>query len=231
MKKSKIFKEKVKLVDREKKYFPNEAINLLKDISYAKFDESVEVHFNLGIDPRHADQQLRGTFSLPKGNGKSVKILVIADGENVDIAKNAGADFVGCDEYLEKIQKGWFDFDILLTTPPMMKKLGRYGRLLGSKGLMPNPKSGTVTSDLEKSIKEFKSGRFEYRNDKDGILHIVIGNTKFSNEDLLENFYNLYDFIAKIKPSKSKGIYFKSVALCSTQSPSIFIEPMKIKWS
>ena len=231
MKNSKTFKEKNNLIDREKLYFPHEAIKLLKEVSYAKFNESIEVHFNLGIDPRHADQQLRGTFSLPKGNGKTKKVLVIAEGEDVDKSLSAGADFAGSDEYIEKIQKGWFDFDILITKPLMMKKLGKLGRVLGSKGLMPNPKTGTVTQDLDKAIKEFKSGKFEYRNDKEGILHIVIGNLKFSENDILENFNALYDFLLKIKPNKSKGTYFKSISLCSTQSPSIFIEPMKVKWS
>ena len=231
MKKSKEYNEKVKLIDNEKLYHPEDAVNLLKKVSYAKFKESVEVHFNLGIDPRHADQQLRGTFSLPKGTGKSKKLLVIAEGEDVEKSKKAGADFVGSDEYLEKIQKGWFDFDVLITKPMMMKKLGKLGRVLGSKGLMPNPKTGTVTQDLEKAIKEFKSGKFEYRNDKEGILHLVIGNITFSEADILENFNAIYDFLLKIKPNKSKGTYFKSISLCSTQSPSIFIEPMKVKWS
>lgn len=231
MKRSKVYNEKIKLIDSEKLYYPKDAVKLLKEVSYAKFKESVEVHFNLGIDPRHADQQLRGTFTLPKGTGKSKKLLVIAEGEDVDKCKAAGADFVGSDEYLEKIQKGWFDFDILITKPMMMRKLGKLGRVLGSKGLMPNPKTGTVTPDLEKAIKEFKSGKFEYRNDKEGILHLVIGNISFNEDDILENFNAIYDFLLKIKPNKSKGAYFKSISLCSTQSPSIFIEPMKVKWS
>jgi len=158
-------------------------------------------------------------------------LLVIAEGDDVESCKAAGAEYVGSDEYLEKIQKGWFDFDVLITKPMMMRKLGKLGRVLGSKGLMPNPKTGTVTQDLEKAIKEFKSGKFEYRNDKEGILHVVIGNITFSEEDIVENFNAIYDFLLKIKPNKSKGTYFKSIALCSTQSPSIFIEPMKVKWS
>ena len=231
MRKSKTYKEKSKLIDRASFYNPTEAIKLLKSVSYAKFSESVEVHFNLGIDPRHADQQLRGTFALPNGTGKTKTVLVIAEGEDVESAKAAGADFVGSDEYIEKIQKGWFDFDVLITKPAMMKKLGKLGRVLGSKGLMPNPKTGTVTQDLAKSVNEFKSGKFEYRNDKDGILHVVIGNVSFSESQIEENFNSIYDFLLKIKPNKSKGTYFKSIALCSTQSPSIFIEPMKVKWS
>ena len=231
MKQSKVYKEKHKLIEKNKFYSPNEALSLLKQVSFAKFNETIEVHFNLGIDPKHADQQLRGTVSLPKGIGKEKKILVIAEGEQATIANDNGADYVGSDDYIEKIQSGWFDFDIIIATPPLMKKIGRLGKVLGSKGLMPNPKLGTVTQDIAKAVKEFKSGKFEYRNDKNGIIHLMIGNTSFSEEDLLENFYYIYDFINKIKPNKSKGTYFKSIALCSTQSPSIFIEPLKIKWN
>lgn len=231
MKKSKKYIERSKLVNTNENYSPKDAITLLKKVSYANFKESVEVHFNLGIDPRHADQQLRGTFSLPNGTGKSKTVLAIVEGEDVEKSKKAGADFAGSDEFIEKIQKGWFDFDVIITKPAMMKKLGKLGRVLGSKGLMPNPKTGTVTQDIEKSIQEFKSGKFEYRNDKDGILHVIIGNTSFSEEKITENFLSMYEFLQKIKPNKSKGTYFKSIALCSTQSPSIFIEPMKVKWS
>ena len=231
MKKSKTYIEKSKLIKSESVYSPKEAVNLLKKVSYAKFTESIEVHFNLGIDPRHADQQLRGTFSLPNGTGKTKKVLALVEGEEVEKAKNAGADLAGSDEFIEKIQKGWFDFDVIITKPMMMKKLGKLGRILGSKGLMPNPKTGTVTQDIEKSIKEFKSGKFEYRNDKDGILHVVIGNSSFTEENIVENFISMYEFLLKIKPNKSKGAYFKSISLCSTQSPSILVEPMKVKWS
>ena len=230
MKKSKTYIEKSKGIDRETLYDPQDAIALLKQAAYANFDESVEVHYRLGIDPRHADQQLRGTFSLPKGTGKSVKVLAMAEGAAADDAKDAGADYVGVDEYIEKIQGGWFDFDILLATPDMMKKLGRLGRVLGSKGLMPNPKTGTVTTDMKKTVSEFKSGKFEYRNDKNGILHIVLGKKSFSEDDLLENFNAMHEYILKIKPAKAKGVYIKSIALCSTQSPSVFVEPMNLKW-
>jgi len=230
MRKSKQYKEKYQLIDKEQFYAPKEAFSLLKKVSFAKFNESVEVHFRLGIDPKHADQQLRGAVSLPNGIGKEKRVLVIAEGEDAKLAKDSGADFVGSDEYVEKIQGGWFDFDVLICTPSLMKKIGILGKALGSKGLMPNPKLGTVTQDVAKAVKEFKSGRFEYRNDKNGIVHVIIGNTSFSDEDLIENFQFFYDFILKLKPSKSKGTYFKSIALCSTQSPSIFIEPLKIKW-
>ncbi len=231
MKKSKIFKERAALVNREKLYNPDEALKLLKKISYASYTESVEAHFNLDIDTRHADQQLRGTFVLPNGTGKTTKVVVIAEGEQVNAAKEAGADDVGSDEIIQKIQGGWLDFDILITVPSMMRKLGKLGKLLGSKGLMPNPKLGTVTNDVAKAVKEFKSGKFEYRNDKEGNLHIVIGKVDFAEKDLLANFNALYDFVEKIKPAKAKGTYFKSIALCSTQSPSIFIEPIKMKWN
>ena len=230
MKQSKKFKEKSKLVDRTKHYDPAEAMELLKKISYSNFDESVELHFNLGIDPKHADQQLRGTVSLPKGIGKKKKVLVIAEGDDVKCAEENGADYVGSDDYIEKIQGGWFDFDVVISTPSLMKKIGKLGKVLGAKGLMPNPKLGTVTKDIEKAVKEFKSGKFEYRNDKNGIVHMIIGNTSFSEADLVANFNYIYDFLNKIKPNKAKGTYFKSIALCSTQSPSIFIEPLKIKW-
>ncbi|RAP29855.1 50S ribosomal protein L1 [Candidatus Marinamargulisbacteria bacterium SCGC AG-343-D04] len=230
MKTSKLFKEKKALIEENRDYSPIEAFKLLKKVKYSKYDESVEVHFRLGIDPKHADQQLRGTIVLPKGIGKEKRVLAIAEGDNEKLAQDAGADFVGSDDLIEKIQGGWFDFDVLITTPDMMRKLGKLGRALGSKGLMPNPKLGTVTKDIGKTVEEFKSGKFEYRNDKDGILHVLIGKTSFSNEDLAENFEFMYDFLLKVKPAKSKGTYFKSIALCSTQSPSIFIEPIKVKW-
>lgn len=230
MKKSKSFKTNASKVNKDSLYSPNDAFKILKSFTDAKFDEAIEVHFNLGIDPRHADQQLRGTFALPNGNGKSKTILAIAEGPNAKAAEEAGADYVGSDEFIEKIQKGWFDFDIIVTSPDMMKKLGRLGKQLGSKGLMPNPKAGTVTKDVGPAVKEFKSGKFEYRNDKNGIIHIVLGKKSFNEADLIENFNTFYDFLAKIKPSKAKGTYFKSISLCSTQSPSIFIEPMKVKW-
>lgn len=230
MRNSKLFEESKTLIDENKEYFPNDAFDLLKKVKYSKNEETVEIHFKLGIDPKHADQQLRGTLVLPKGNGKTKKVLVIAEGENVEIAEEAGADYAGSDEYLEKITSGWFNFDVIITTPDLMRKFGKLGRTLGSKGLMPNPKLGTVTKDIEKVVKEFKAGKFEYRNDKDGIIHLSIGKTSFNNDDLLENFYYLYDFLQKIKPAKAKGTYFKSIALCSTQSPSIFIDPMKVRW-
>lgn len=230
MKKSKRYKEINSVIDRDNRYSPSQAISLLKKNLKTNYAESIEVHFNLGIDPRHADQQLRGTFTLPNGNGKSKVLLVIAEGENEELAKKNGADYVGSDEYIDKIKGGWFDFDLIITTPNLMRKLAKLGKVLGSKGLMPNPKAGTVTTDIAKTVNEFKSGKFEYRNDKEGNLHVVIGTTDFNEQKLVENFENLYDFILKEKPAKSKGTYFNNISLCSTQSPSIFIEPLKIKW-
>ena len=229
MKKSKSYIEKTKKIDKSKKYSPNEAIHLLKKFD-TKFNESVEIHFNLGIDPRHADQQLRGTYTLPHGTGRDIKLLVISDGENKDKALAAGADFAGFTEYIERIQKGWFEFDLIITTPDMMRHLGKLGKTLGSKGLMPSPKSGTVTTDVEKAVFEFKSGKFEYRNDKNGIVHLTVGKVSFSEDMLFENIENLFDFFIKIKPPKAKGTYYKSISLCTTQSPSFFLETMKTKW-
>lgn len=230
MRKSKVYQKKASLIRSDHFYSPHDAISLLKEVTVATFNETVEVHFNLGIDPRHADQQLRGTLSLPHGTGKTKIVAVVAEGDAAQDATKAGADFVGSDDLLEKIQGGWFGFDVLITTPNMMRKIGKLGRALGSKGLMPNPKSGTVTQDIKKAVSEFKSGKFEYRNDKEGNLHVVLGKIGFSVNDLLENFTVLYEFVAKIKPAKAKGVYFNSISLCSTQSPSIVVEPMKIKW-
>lgn len=230
MSRSKRYVEAVKKVDREMLYSPNEAISLVKECASAKFDETVEVHFQLGIDPRHADQQLRGTTVLPHGTGKSVKIAVITKGENASAAKEAGADIVGDDDVIEKIEGGWLDFDLLIASPDMMGKLGKLGRTLGSKGLMPNPKSGTVTPNVAKAVAEFKSGKLEYRNDKYGNLHLGIGKVSFDAQKLKENFESIYDTIVKIKPSKAKGIYMKSVTLCSAMGPGIPLESLKVKW-
>ncbi|MBT5953087.1 50S ribosomal protein L1 [bacterium] len=230
MKRGKNYTEKSNTVDREKLYLPNDAVKLVKESGFAKFDESIELHFNLGIDPRHADQQLRGTTTLPHGSGKTIKILVVTSAGKVEEAKAAGADFVGSDDVVEKIQKGWLDFDLILATPDMMGKIGRLGRILGAKGLMPNPKSGTVVQDIAKAVKEFKSGKVEYRNDKAGLLHFTIGKLSFNEDAIRENFDAIYDLVLKIKPSKAKGIYIKSLVLCSTMGPGIQIETQKVKW-
>lgn len=230
MKRSKAYQEKVKLVNREEKYSPSDAVRLVKETATAKFDETIEVHFNLGIDPRHADQQLRGTLVLPHGTGKSVRVAVITQGEKVQDAKDAGADFVGGEELIEKIQGGWLDFDLIIASPDMMSKLGKLARVLGPKGLMPNPKSGTVSNDISAAVGEFKKGKVEYRNDKTGIVHLGIGKKSFSDKALEENFETVYDTIVKIKPTKSKGIYLKSIVMASTMGPGVAIEPLKLKW-
>jgi large subunit ribosomal protein L1 len=230
MSRTKKYNQKLSLVDSEKLYSPKEAISLIKKMATAKFDETFEAHFSLGIDPRHADQQLRGTFKFPHGLGKDVKVAVIAQGEKIIEAKEAGADEVGGDDLIEKIQKGWLDFDILVSTPDMMSKLGKLGKLLGSKGLMPNPKTGTVTLDIKSSIQDFKSGKLEYRNDKFGVVHIQLGKMSFSENNLIEHFNLFYDLLQRIKPSKAKGIYFRSISVSSTMSPGLNIETVKAKW-
>jgi large subunit ribosomal protein L1 len=229
MSQSKAYAEKAKQVEK-KRYSPKEAVKLLKQLKPAKFDETVELHFNLGIDPRHADQQLRGTLILPHGTGKEVRIAVIAQGENVELAKKAGAVEAGSDDLIERIAEGFLDFDLLVATPDMMGKLGKLGRQLGSKGLMPNPKSGTVTTDIAKTVSEFKSGKLEYRNDKNGNLHLGIGKISFSEEQLIENFETLYDAVVKMKPGKAKGVYLKSVTLCPTMGPGISVETLRVRW-
>ena len=218
--------EKVQDVD----YSPLDAINLVKEIKFSKYDETLEVHYNLGIDPRHADQQIRSTISLPHGTGKSVKILVLTDSAQEDVAKKAGADYVGAEDLLEKIKNGWFDFDLIIATPNMMPKIGKYGKILGSKGLMPNPKSGTVTTNLAETVKEFKQGKVEYRNDKYGIVHMVLGKLSFDTEKLLENFNAFHQVIEKAKPSKAKGVYLKSISISGSNTPGVSLETNSQKW-
>ena len=230
MKSGKRYLEQQKLVDRTKMYSPSEAVNLLKSFSSAKFDETLELHVALGIDPRQSDQQLRGTLSLPNGTGTTTRIAVIAGADKLNEARKAGADHVGSEDLVEQIQNGFLDFDLVITTPDMMAKVGRLGKILGAKGLMPNPKSGTVTTNLTSAIQEFKAGRLEYKNDKAGIIHIIIGKKSFPVEKLVENLAVVYDTLQKVKPSKAKGIYFRSISLCATMSPGIFIEPLKVKW-
>lgn len=210
---------------------PKKALNLVKDLAFAKFDESVDVCFDLGIDPRHADQQLRGTVVLPNGTGKNVRVAVITSDSRIKEAEDAGADFSGSNDMIDQIVSGWMDFDLVLATPDMMGKIGaKLGRILGSKGLMPNPKSGTVSSDLAASIKEFKGGRVEYRNDKNGVIHLAIGRVSFDVESLQENFMVLYSLIEKNKPSKAKGIYMKSISISSTMGVGVWVDPVKQRW-
>ncbi len=222
MKYGKKYAESLKAYDRSKAYDVDEAMALVVETAKAKFDETVELHVRLGVDPRQADQQVRGVLVLPNGTGKSKKVLVIAKGERADAAQAAGADYVGAEEMIQKIQtENWFDFDVVITTPDMMGVVGRIGKVLGPKGLMPNPKSGTVTMDVAKAISEVKAGKVEYRLDKTAIIHCPIGKKSFGKEKLAENFNALMDAIVKAKPSAAKGQYIKSVAVTSTMGPGI----------
>ena len=222
MKYGKKYADSLKAYDRSKAYDVDEAMGLVVETAKAKFDETVELHVRLGIDPRQADQQVRGVLVLPNGTGKSKKVLVIAKGERADIAQQAGADYVGAEEMIQKIQtENWFDFDVVITTPDMMGVVGRIGKVLGPKGLMPNPKSGTVTMDVAKAIAEVKAGKVEYRLDKTAIIHCPIGKKSFGKEKLAENFNALMDAVVKAKPAAAKGQYIKSVAVSSTMGPGV----------
>ena len=222
MKLAKKYAESVKLYDRSKSYELNEAAKLVVETAKAKFDETIELHVRLGVDPRQADQQVRGVLVLPNGTGKQKKVLVIAKGDKADAATAAGADYVGAEETIQRIQKeNWFDFDVMITTPDMMGIVGRIGRILGPKGLMPNPKSGTVTMDVAKAVKEVKAGKVEYRLDKTAIIHCPIGKKSFGVEKLAENFNALMDAIVKAKPAAAKGQYIKSVTLSATMGPGV----------
>ena len=228
-KQGKKYSESLKLVDRTKLYDPEEAIALIPEVAKAKFDETVELHIKLGVDGRHADQQVRGAIVLPHGTGKTKKVLVFAKGDKVAEAEAAGADYVGSDEYVAKIQnENWFEFDSVVATPDMMGVVGRLGRVLGPKGLMPNPKSGTVTFDIEKAVKEIKAGKVEYRLDKTNIIHVPIGKVSFGAEKLMENFKALMEVIIKARPASAKGTFLRSVTVTTTMSPGIKINGAKI---
>ena len=221
MKHGKKYSDSVKAFDLAKTYDAGEAIGVMLETAKAKFDETVELHVRLGVDPRQADQQVRGVLVLPNGTGKTKRVLVVAKGAKADAALAAGADFVGAEELIAKIQGGWFDFDVMITTPDMMGMVGRIGRILGPKGLMPNPKSGTVTMDVEKAIKEVKAGKVEYRLDKTAIIHCPIGKKSFGKEKIVENYTALMDAIIKAKPATAKGQYVKSITLASTMGPGV----------
>ena len=228
MKHGKKYGEAAKLVDRATQYDPAEAIGLVKKTATAKFDETVEVHIRTGCDGRHAEQQIRGAVVLPNGTGKTVKVLVFAKGAKLDEAQAAGADFVGGDELLPKIQnEGWLDFDVVVATPDMMGVVGRLGKVLGPKGLMPNPKAGTVTMDVTKAINDIKAGKIEYRLDKSNIIHVPVGKASFSEEALAENYKALMDAIMKAKPSALKGQYLKSITLATTMGPGVKVSTAK----
>ena len=222
MKHGKKYIDSVKNIDNAKLYEVEEAIGLVLDTAKAKFDETIELHVRLGVDPKQADQQVRGVIVLPNGTGKQVKVLVIAKGDKADAAQEAGADYVGAEELVMKIQKeNWFDFDTVITSPDMMGVVGRIGKLLGPKGLMPNPKSGTVTPDVAKAVKDVKAGKVEYRLDKTAVIHCVIGKKSFGKEKLLQNYQALLDAIVKAKPAAAKGTYIKSISLASTMGPGV----------
>ena len=221
--------ESSKLVDKSVLYTPAEALDLAVKTAKAKFDETIELHVRLGVDPRHADQQVRGAVVLPHGTGRSVKVLVFAKGDKAKEAQEAGADFVGADELVQKIQgENWFDYDVVVATPDMMGVVGRLGRVLGPKGLMPNPKSGTVTFDVAKAIADIKAGKVEYRVDKTAIVHCPIGKASFGVEKLQQNFHALMDALVKAKPAAAKGQYVKSVSVSSTMGPGAKINPTKV---
>ncbi|MCI9420676.1 MAG: 50S ribosomal protein L1 [Eubacterium sp.] len=229
MKRGKKYVEAAKLVDRMTQYEPEEAIDLVKKTAVAKFDETIEAHIRLGVDGRHADQQVRGAVVLPHGTGKTVRVLVFAKGDKVSEAEAAGADFVGGEELIPKIQnEGWFEFDVVVATPDMMGVVGRLGRVLGPKGLMPNPKAGTVTMDVTKAVNDIKAGKIEYRLDKANIIHVPVGKASFSAEQLSENFNTIMDAIVKAKPSSAKGQYMKSVTIASTMGPGIKVSTAKM---
>ncbi len=224
MKRSKRYRELIAKVDRDKEYSLEEAVKLLKSVSTAKFDETVEIAMRLGVDPRHADQMVRGTVVLPHGTGKNIRVLVFAKGDKVQEALDAGADYAGLDEYIEKINKGWLDFDVAVATPDVMSKIGRLGRILGSRGLMPNPKSGTVTMDVAKAVKEIKAGKIDFRVDKTGIVHSGIAKVSFDDEKIVDNIKTFVNAVIRLKPAAAKGTYLKSIAISSTMGPGIFID-------
>ena len=228
MKHGKKYADSVKLIDNLKQYDPEEAMSLVVQTGKAKFDETVEIHCRLGVDPRHADQQVRGAVVLPHGTGRTIRVLVIAKGAKADEAAAAGADYVGAEDMIAKIQQeNWFEFDVCVATPDMMGLIGRIGRILGPKGLMPNPKSGTVTMDVTKAITDIKAGKVEYRLDKTAIIHCPIGKVSFGTQKLQENLQTLMEAINKAKPAAAKGTYIRSLYLSSTMGPSVRVNPLK----
>ncbi|HCX04635.1 MAG TPA: 50S ribosomal protein L1 [Clostridiales bacterium] len=228
-KRGKKYQDSAKAVDREKLYDVKEAIDLVQETANANFDETIELHIRLGVDPRHADQQVRGAIVLPHGTGKTKKVLVFAKGEKATEAEEAGADYVGGQEYAEKIQnENWFDFDVVVATPDMMGVAGRLGRVLGPKGLMPNPKSGTVTMDVKNAVEDIKAGKVEYRVDKTAIVHVPVGKKSFGSEKLYENVKTLLDAVIKARPAAAKGRYLRSITIASTMGPGIKINGQKL---
>lgn len=228
-KRGKKFNEAAKLIDRTKTYDITEAISVLKEVPKANFDETVEVAFRLGVDPKKADQQIRGAMVLPHGTGKTQRVLVFAKGDKAKEAEAAGADYVGEAEFIEKINGGWFEFDVIVATPDMMAEVGKLGRVLGPRGLMPNPKTGTVTFDVEKAVNEIKAGKVEYRVDKQSNVHVPVGKVSFENDKLEENLRAIIEQLVKIKPQSAKGIYMKNVSIASTMGPGIKVDVSEYK--
>lgn len=221
---SKRYNQAFSKIDRTREYSVEEAVKIMKEFTKARFDETVEIAMRLGVDPRHAEQNVRGTVSLPNGTGKKVRILVLAKGDKVDQALKAGADFAGLDEYVEKIQKGWLEFDVVVASPDVMSIVGKLGKILGTRGLMPNPKSGTVTMEIESAVKEIKAGKIDFRVDKTGIVHSGIGKVSFDEDKLVENVKVFINTIMKLKPAAAKGTYLRSISLSSTMGPGIYLE-------
>ena len=224
MNRSNRFKENLEKINREKEYMLAKAIDLLKDQKSVGFDESVDIAVNLGVDPKHADQIVRGTISLPHGTGKKVRVLALCKGENVVAAEKSGADFVGSDDYIDKIKNGWMEIDVIIASPDMMASVGKIGRILGPRGLMPNPQSGTVSVDVAKAVKEVKSGRIEFRVDKYGIIHASVGKLSFDSEKLIDNAKALMAALMRAKPNASKGVYLKKVSITTTMGPGVKID-------
>jgi len=228
MKKSKKYLEALGKVDANKLYSIDDALNLTKEVSFAKFDETVDLAFRLGVDPRHADQMIRGALALPAGTGKTVRVCVITSGDNIKAAEQAGADFVGGDDIVTKIAGGWLDFDRVIASPEMMGKLGKIGRVLGPRGLMPNPKLGTVTRDVAKAVEEQKAGKVEYRTEKNGIVHVSIGKKSFTADQLKQNFLAITSAIFKAKPASAKGTYLKSLTVSTTMGPGVRLDTLEV---
>ncbi len=224
MKRSKRYNNAATQIDRVVEYTLEDAVKLLKQSATAKFDETVEIAMRLGVDPRHADQMVRGTVTLPHGTGKDVRVLVFAQGDKVKEALDAGADYAGLQEYVEQINKGWLDFDVAVATPDVMRDVGKLGRILGARGLMPNPKSGTVTMDVAAAVKEIKAGKIDFRVDKTGIIHTGIGKVSFDEQKIMDNVKTFINTVVKLKPASAKGTYLKSISLSSTMGPGIFLD-------
>ena len=231
MKRSKRYNEAISRIDRSVQYGVEDAVKILKQVSTAKFDETIEIAMRLGVDPRHADQMVRGTVALPHGTGKTVRVLVLTKGDNVQAAQKAGADYAGLDEYVEKINGGWLDFDVVVASPDVMSIVGRLGKILGTRGLMPNPKSGTVSADVAGAVKEIKAGKIDFRVDKTGIIHTGIGKVSFDENKIVDNIRALVNTVVKLKPASAKGTYLKSISLSSTMGPGIFLDTNSSSYS